>query len=998
MKKQFLLVILIITALVFSCSKNVFAQNIDVLDSLLISVNGAKEDTIKVNQLNKICKILIRKDIVKAKTYAQNALELSEKIHYRKGVKVANTMLGAVNFYQNNLKAAEKFYSNALILFDEDGDIKGTSDRFINLGNVYLYQNSFDKAIQQYKKAIGLKKSINDKIGVSSCLNNIGHIYREQGHYAESNEYFKSSLDIAQETGDGKLISACLSNIGIVCIKNGDYTEAIEYIQKSLVIKKELGDTRWIPNLLMHLGVIYEKLGDFNKAIEYYKLSIDQCNEIGDKRGVAYCLSNISNSYLELGLYDEALAHINKGLEKAEEIEDQSLISQELIGLSRIYMLKKEYATALKNLEKALKISIDIRANNNIIRVYNCLSNIYFEKGEYNKATKYCQNALIANFYDFKDSSIYSNPTNLNAYAKHNLLETLSLKAKNLQFLTENAESTRNIEASFMTYKSVYRLINEIRSDYSHENTKFLLSEKTRRYFIEAINSSFIYNKLMPELVKSEDVFAFIEKSKSSTLAAYVSDSKIRSGWNITDTLLKKEKDIAIKRRFYDTKIQEVHAKKEIYDTLLLQNYQEKLFNYSRQYDTLINRLKNEYPEYYKLKYEQRVASIKEVQQSLDENSALINYFVGDTTLFIGVVTKSESGFKTIKIDSVFNDMIIDYHLGLKLDFGEKEQGGSNKLYKYLISPIEEFIQNKEQLVIIPDEHLYYLPFETLCKDATAKNDLSKLDYLVRNYSISYHHSATLWLNSIEMGGKRTERNNSFVGFAPVFDSKTNNGYIASREWISDSTSTEPSTRSVSSDFKSFNSLPYSEDEINSIVKLFAKKKKEAKGYFHTQANEENFKSNIKDYNFIHIASHSFTNDKYPGLSGIAFSQPDTTEIKNEKGNDGILYSGETYGLALSNADLIVLSSCKSGLGKLIKGEGFLSLSRGFLYSGAPNVIFSLWSIKDEQTKDLMVQFYKQVLKGQDYSKALRKAKLKLLNNKKTAYPKYWAGMVLVGE
>ncbi len=164
--------------------------------------------------------------------------------------------------------------------------------------------------------------------------------------------------------------------------------------------------------------------------------------------------------------------------------------------------------------------------------------------------------------------------------------------------------------------------------------------------------------------------------------------------------------------------------------------------------------------------------------------------------------------------------------------------------------------------------------------------------------------------------------------------------------------------------------------------------------YFHKEANEENFINKVEDFNYIHIATHSFVNDKYPKLSGIAFSQPDTTQKDKE---DGTLYAGETYNLNLSNTDLVVLSSCKSGLGKLIKGEGFLSLSRGFLYSGA-NIIFSLWNVQDEQTKDLMIQFYKKVLKKQEYAKALREAKLKLIKNPKTASPKYWAAWVLVGK
>ena len=486
--------------------------------------------------------------------------------------------------------------------------------------------------------------------------------------------------------------------------------------------------------------------------------------------------------------------------------------------------------------------------------------------------------------------------------------------------------------------------------------------------------------------------------ANATTLNASLSNDEISSYSNMADSLLEKEKDITLNRRYYETQIQKAKAKKGGYDTLQVREYHDLLFKYSRLYDGLINYIKKEYPDYYQLKYEQNVANVKDVKESLGENSALLNYFVADRLLFIAAVNKDTIIYKTISTDSLFNQQIIDYHLDIKSNFSQHEIESSNVLYNYLIKPVEEVIENKNSLVIIPDGNLYYVPFETLCKKETNTADLNKPNYLIKTHTISYHQSATLWLNSIEKSKGKEENNENFLGFAPVFDPKINNGYILSSEWISDTIEIELATRSISSDLKHFNALPYTETEINSILKLFKNKGKEGIGYLHNKATEENFKQSSNNYKYLHIASHSFTNDNYPALSGIAFSQPDTTGFDESKSDDGILYAGESYNLNLSKADLVVLSSCKSGLGKLIKGEGFLSLSRGFLYAGVPNIIFSLWNVKDEPTKELMVHFYKQVLKGKSYSNALRDAKLKLINNPKTAMPKYWAAWTLVGK
>jgi len=234
----------------------------------------------------------------------------------------------------------------------------------------------------------------------------------------------------------------------------------------------------------------------------------------------------------------------------------------------------------------------------------------------------------------------------------------------------------------------------------------------------------------------------------------------------------------------------------------------------------------------------------------------------------------------------------------------------------------------------------------------------------------------------------------NFVGFAPVFSKEKNNGLIISSNIKAiDTTENNLAYRSISTDLKRFNPLPYSKDEVTSIVHLFEKHKKEAKAYIYSEANETNFKNNTSNYSIIHVSSHGFANDKEPDLSGIVFSQPTDTSEKE----DGILYTGETYNLNLK-ADLVVLSSCESGLGKLIKGEGLQALSRGFLYAGAPNVIFSLWRTLDKPTKDLMVQFYSNVLDGKTYAESLRQAKLNLIKNPGTAFPHFWGGFVLIGR
>ena len=306
----------------------------------------------------------------------------------------------------------------------------------------------------------------------------------------------------------------------------------------------------------------------------------------------------------------------------------------------------------------------------------------------------------------------------------------------------------------------------------------------------------------------------------------------------------------------------------------------------------------------------------------------------------------------------------------------------SAELYEQFIEPIEHLLEGKERLVIVGDGATHYLPFESLLKSKEDK-PWNQLDFLIRDYEISYHYSGTLFAKA---QAEKQSFEKSLLAFAPVFGEEENSltNLRASGLVMADTT-----FRSVEGDH--FSPLPYSAKEVKNIGRLFPKSKEV---FLYEDASEANLKNALESsHRFVHIASHSFANIDQPQYSGIACATPDTTQQKE----DGMLYVGEVYDLAI-NSDLVVLSSCESGVGKLATGEGMLGLNRSFVYAGVPNVIFSLWKVYDEATGNMMTSFYKNTLKGQSYSKALRTAKLEMLKDPKTASPDIWSAFLLVGR
>ena len=190
----------------------------------------------------------------------------------------------------------------------------------------------------------------------------------------------------------------------------------------------------------------------------------------------------------------------------------------------------------------------------------------------------------------------------------------------------------------------------------------------------------------------------------------------------------------------------------------------------------------------------------------------------------------------------------------------------------------------------------------------------------------------------------------------------------------------------------SFVRLPYTRDEVLAISNLFPLDQRHV--YLGAEAREETVKpEKLDDFRFIHFATHSFLDEIRPGRSGILLSRaPQSLE-------DGILQMGEIMRLKM-NADLVTLSACSTGLGKLVNGEGVLGLTRAFFYAGARNVAVLLWNVNDFATATLMVSFYRHLSRGVPESEALRQAKLSLLHSSQPLWhhPYFWAAFVIEGE
>ncbi|MCG8615075.1 MAG: CHAT domain-containing protein, partial [Desulfobacterales bacterium] len=290
-------------------------------------------------------------------------------------------------------------------------------------------------------------------------------------------------------------------------------------------------------------------------------------------------------------------------------------------------------------------------------------------------------------------------------------------------------------------------------------------------------------------------------------------------------------------------------------------------------------------------------------------------------------------------------------------------------LYSILLESDYEILEGKK-LIVVPDDKLSYIPFDAMltAESDTSRLNFRKLPYLVKEYPISYTYSATLLFDYFE---NEKEAQKDLLAFAPIYTGADilNAGQDTLRSGLLP--------------------IPAVDQEVESISNYVSTDK-----YMDSLAQEKTFKKLAPHYDILHLAMHTIINDTLPMFSKLAFSSPNSGDSE-----DGWLNTNEIYTMDLK-ARMAVLSACNTGSGKLQKGEGVMSLARGFLYAGCPSIVMTLWEVEDESGVNIMSDFYRLLSKGKSKNEALRLAKLGHIENADPlkAHPHYWLGYVAVGN
>ncbi len=759
-------------------------------------------------------------------------------------------------------------------------------------------------------------------------------------------------------------LAECYEDLGVTYWNNENYDLAVQYHEKALEMRQSLFGKRSLlaGDSYNNLGITYITENPFQASLYLTRARQIYEQELGtDHPKVAYCLLNLARANEELNNHLEALELIGSVQEIWKQQygeEDHPNKAFTLSALGRTHLEAKAYDEAETALRASQQMYIRIYGNKHpdVSNAYSLIAQLYFDQRKWKQAIKYYEQSIYANLSDQDVGNKRKLPKLAGYFNVDILLRSLIRKAESYENLhLDKSLQPAHLQIALDTYSQCDTLIGQIRQLRLNESDKLRLAQQAKEVYDDAIRISLMLaNQPFKEKKYREMAFNFSERSKSAVLLEAISETKAKGFAGIPASLIDQEDSLKNEISYLNQKL--AASSKESEQNEL----KGQLFNYQSAYRTFIEQLEKDYPKYFDLKYNTRMATVADLLKALPKDHAILSYFEGESRLYTFMITSAGLEIFDNSKDENYQKQPTALRNAIKYNIQSAFETAAKSLYQQLIPDIPKDIQ---QLIVIPDGILGTIPYEALVNPESEGKKYKDLTYLLAEYDISYDYSATLFVERMRPDAQRQTQNDILL-MAPVeFDRSTGMG-----------------------------TLRGTEKELESIQYLFQGNDLKVESRLMADASENFIKgSTLDQYKYLHFATHGLVHESEPELSRIFLSSSD--------GEDGSLYSGEIYNLRI-NAELVTLSACETGLGKVAKGEGIVGLSRALLYAGAKNLIVSLWPVADASTSELMIEFYRQHLfssYSMHFAGALRESKLAMMRSEDYQRPYFWAPFILVG-
>jgi CHAT domain-containing protein len=898
------------------------------------------------------------------------------------------------------------------------------SDSYYLTGHYYLRGNRYYKAIECFTSSIQLRElaGISD-LRYSLCLSNLAATLFKTGDYSRAYDLGLKGLNARRMvTGsDSSSLASNYLNLASICLEMNDSDNAISLAEAGLELYR-LYPGKVSPavtaDLYQVIGLSLYRNSEFTKSLVYCLEALKLYNryDTGNNGSKQLVMNTLSQLYRRLDQPAEAEEYFKRGLslsgdatisekyllyinyavflaEKGRSGEGERVLEDGVKSVRKTFGPdSREYCLMLASrAEFAHKTSGD---GKKALEIYNsCLPYIeshpwdismkkylltdyaktLFDMGQYGKALEMAD--TVINATGKTTGRLLSGEAEVE-YSS-DALEVLMLRYKALNALAEETGNSDMLREAVKTGRIIMSLFDSQRLEMSEEDSRTSLSAYSREFYTSIIDNYVQLFNLNHDQASLEGAFEFSERSKVAGFLASMREVNAER-FSLPEDLVNQNNEIREKIGLYKELIANEKSR-AMPDSQKIATWESITFGLLRSRDSLTQVFEKSYPSYYNLKFKSEVTSLDNVTRVISKKANLLSYVLTEQKLYIFVTNRYGTEIITRDIDSSFYDSLGRFRRMLSVMPGTSSvrqpfnefMDLAFELYNVLLEPAEKYLKG-DKVVISPDNILSYLPFETLITEQYRSPELlyREAPFALKKYRFSYIYSVTL---SSETQKRSRSLSNELIAFAPTYEGmEVNDSLFALFPDLRGEIRSLP------------NAVVEAEDAVNQCG---------GKAFIAENATEEAYKSQARNYEIIHLAMHTLVNDNHPAFSKMIFSEP------KKGGEDGMLNTYEVYNVPV-NAMMVVLSSCNTGIGMLVTGEGILSLARGFLFAGSRSVVMSMWAVEDFSASAVIKSFYRNMRSGQTKSSALRNARLKFLRtaDQTRSHPYYWATLVIYGD
>ncbi|MBO0721020.1 MAG: CHAT domain-containing protein, partial [Blastocatellia bacterium] len=887
-------------------------------------------------------------------------------------------------------------YNEALALWREIRDRREEAMTLNDIGLLLINSGQYTQALESFAQAQPIWKSVADREGLAESFEYIADIQSDWGNLRLARENARQALELLQPSGQLRGMARAKTTLAVISMRMGEAQQALDLNREALQITRQIHDSAGEIMALNGLGQAYHEIGDDLNASDSAEQALQIAEKLGNPTFQMAAHNTLGEVYVRLGMTTRALNHALLGLKLSRRIGDQRMKAYSLNLLGAIHERRGEKMRALELYERSLTLNRKKRYGQEVAATLNNIGFIHESEGDRQKALSYYLEAL---------------PISREAENPAQQIRSLHNIARVLRDLGSLREALEKIEDAIQMIETLCEHIGnrQLRESY------FASVQKSYELYIDVL---MLLHKQQPAEALNEVALQISELARARSLREMLVEARAGLREGAPPRLLEHERalehDLNSQAARRQILLSGAHSPEEV------QQLARALRSLSLEYDEVERQIRESSPHYAALIQLQTVTSREIRRQLLDHDTALLEYALGEKRSYVWLVTPEKVFSHELPPRSVIEKAARRAHelLVMRQSLNLTEIGKfderirrvkraeerfcvkSRELSRMILSPLAAELK-QSRLLIVSDGALQHFPFETLPFTAVSRNagqrgSRPETDLpLIEKYEVVNLPSAsTLSELRKEIAARRPAPKTIAVIANPVFAADDSRFAFAGKrdERRAFTSHLRPAANLNGGEIPS---LPFSEREGKEIIKLAPKNSSLlAMGF---NANRSLLESHLlSQYRFIHFATHGLMNDENPELSGLLLSlyAPDGRKTEN-----GFLWMHDIYKIKLQ-ADLVVLSACQTGIGKEIKGEGLVGLTRGFMYAGASRVVASLWKVDDAATAALMGHFYHYLFQEKlSPSAALRQAQLRIMKqNRRWRSPYFWAAFVLQGE